>query len=191
LLIKKSRFFQPEGDHLTLLAVYEAWKNSNYSQTWCYDNFIQARALKRTQDVRKQLQQMMDRYKLDLISCGKNFNRIRKSIVSGFFAKAARKDPQEGYKTLVEGTPVYIHPGSALFQRNPDWVVYHELVQTSKEYMREVTAIDPKWLVEFAGKFYKMADPNKLTKRQKQMKIEPLHDKFRDKDEWRISKRRF
>jgi len=171
--------------------VYEAWKNSNYSQNWCFDNFIQARALKRTQDVRKQLQQMMDRYKLDLISCGKNFNRIRKSIVAGFFAKAAKKDPQEGYKTLVEGTPVYIHPGSALFQRNPDWVVYHELVQTSKEYMREVTAIDPKWLVEFAGKFYKLADPNKLTKRQKQMKIEPLHDKFRDKDEWRISKRRF
>lgn len=25
---KKARFFQPEGDHLTLLAVYEAWKAS-------------------------------------------------------------------------------------------------------------------------------------------------------------------
>jgi hypothetical protein len=28
-----------------------------------------------------------------------------------------RKDPQEGYKTLVEGTPVYIHPSSALFSK--------------------------------------------------------------------------
>ena len=44
----------------------------------------------------------------------------------------------QGYKTVVEQTPVFIHPSSALFQRQPDWVIYHELVLTSKEYMREV-----------------------------------------------------
>ena len=33
---------------------------------------------------------------------------------------------------------MFIHPSSALFQRQPDWVIYHELVLTSKEYMREV-----------------------------------------------------
>lgn len=60
------------------------------------------------------------------------------AICSGFFFHAARKDPQEGYKTVVEQTPVFIHPSSALFQRQPDWVLYHELVLTSKEYMREV-----------------------------------------------------
>lgn len=46
----------------------------------------------------------------------------------------------QGYKTVVEQTPVFIHPSSALFQRQPDWVIYHELVLTSKEYMREVRA---------------------------------------------------
>ena len=60
------------------------------------------------------------------------------AICSGFFFHAARKDPQEGYKTVVEQTPVFIHPSSALFQRQPDWVIYFELVLTSKEYMREV-----------------------------------------------------
>ena len=39
---------------------------------------------------------------------------------------------------MVEQNAVFIHPSSALFQRQPDWVVYHELVLTSKEYMREV-----------------------------------------------------
>lgn len=33
---------------------------------------------------------------------------------------------------------VYIHPSSALFNRQPEWVVYHEVVLTAKEYMREV-----------------------------------------------------
>lgn len=54
--------------------------------------------------------------------------------------------------------------------------------------MRTVTAIDPKWLVEFAGTFYKMADAKKITKRKKEEKIEPLHNRFEAKDEWRISK---
>lgn len=54
---------------------------------------------------------------------------------------------QEGYKTVVEQQPVYIHPSSSLFQQQPDWVLYHELVLTTKEYMREVLAIDPQWLV--------------------------------------------
>eukprot|EP01128_Nolandella_sp_AFSM9_P011983 TRINITY_DN8863_c0_g1_i1.p1 TRINITY_DN8863_c0_g1~~TRINITY_DN8863_c0_g1_i1.p1 ORF type:complete len:585 (-),score=114.99 TRINITY_DN8863_c0_g1_i1:115-1731(-) len=185
---KKSKFHQPEGDHLTLLAVFEAWKASHFSGPWCFENFVQHRSLKRAQDVRKQLQQIMDRYKLDIVSCGRNYDRVRKAIVAGYFVKAARKDPQEGYRTLVEGTPVYIHPGSALFQRKPDWVVYHELVQTTREYMRDCTAIEPRWLVEFAGTFYQLADANKLTKRQREVKIQPLHNRNEAEGEWRISK---
>ena len=42
--MKKAKFFQPEGDHLMLLAIYEAWKTSKFSNPWCYENFLQARA---------------------------------------------------------------------------------------------------------------------------------------------------
>ena len=69
---------------------------------------------------------------------------------------------------------MYIHPSSALFNKNPDWLIYHELILTSKEYMRECCAIDPKWLVEMAPNFYKACDPNKLSKRKRAERIEPL-----------------
>ena len=93
--------------------------------------------MRRAQDVRKQLLGIMERYKHDIVSCGKNYSassssplanlflmplftdRVRRAIASGFFRHAAKKDPQEGYKTLVEGTPVFIHPSSALFNRQP------------------------------------------------------------------------
>ena len=52
---KKAKFFQPEGDHLTLLTVYESWKANNFSTPWCFENFVQNRSLRRAQDVRKQL----------------------------------------------------------------------------------------------------------------------------------------
>ena len=31
----------------------------------------------------------------------------------------------------------------------PSHIVYHELILTSKEYMTQVTAIDPYWLGEY------------------------------------------
>ncbi|KAD2028399.1 hypothetical protein E3N88_41991 [Mikania micrantha] len=187
---KKAKFFQPEGDHLTLLVVYETWKAKNLSSPWCFENFVQVRSLRRAQDVRKQLLSIMDRYKLDVVSAGKNFTKIQKAITTGFFFHAARKDPQEGYRTIVENQPVYIHPSSALFQRQPDWVIYHELVMTTKEYMREVAVVDPKWLVQLAPRFFKASDPTKISKRKRQERIEPLYDRYHEPNSWRLSKRR-
>ena len=58
---RKAKFHQAEGDHLTLLAVYNSWKNNKFSNPWCFENFVQARTLRRAQDVRKQLLGIMDR----------------------------------------------------------------------------------------------------------------------------------
>jgi len=67
-------------------------------------------------------------------------------------------------------------------------VVYDELVLTGKEYMREVLTIDPRWLIEVAPSFFKQADPNKISKRKRQEKLEPLFNRYEKADEWRLSK---
>jgi ATP-dependent RNA helicase DHX8/PRP22 len=188
--MKKAKFHQAEGDHLTFLAVYRGWEASKFSNPWCFENYIQARSMRRAQDVRKQLVTIMDRYKLLLVSAGKNYKIICKAITAGFFTNAAKKSPQEGYSTLVDNNPVYIHPSSALFQKNPEYVIYHELVLTTKEYMRNILVIDAKWLIELAPAFYKPADPNKITKAKAKEKIEPLFDRFNPKDSWRLSRRK-
>ncbi|PVV04493.1 hypothetical protein BB560_001013, partial [Smittium megazygosporum] len=186
---KKAKFHQPEGDHLTLLAVYNSWKASQFSNSWCFENFIQARSMRRAADIRKQILGIMDRYKQDIISCGqKNYTPVCKALCAGFFRHAAKKDPQEGYKTLVEGTPVFIHPSSALFNKKPEWVIYHELVMTTKEYMREVTAIEPKWLLEVAPTFFKTSDATKISKRKRNERLEPLYNKYEKPNEWRVSR---
>uniref|UniRef100_A0A0F8CAK4 ATP-dependent RNA helicase DHX8 n=1 Tax=Larimichthys crocea TaxID=215358 RepID=A0A0F8CAK4_LARCR len=185
---KKTKFFQLEGDHLTLLAVYNSWKNNKFSNPWCFENFIQARSLKRAQDIRKQMLSIMDRHKLDVVSCGAATVRVQKAICSGFFRNAARKHPHDGYRTLIDQQVVYLHPSSTLFNRQPEWLVYHELVLTTKEYMREVTTIDPRWLVEFAPAFYRVADPTRLSRQKKQQKLEPLYNRYEEPNAWRISR---
>jgi pre-mRNA-splicing factor ATP-dependent RNA helicase DHX16 len=47
-----------------------------------------------------------------------------------------------------------IHPSSLLFKESPEWVVYHELVFTSKEYMRTVCEVKQEWLVEIAPHYF-------------------------------------
>jgi ATP-dependent RNA helicase DHX8/PRP22 len=148
--------------------------------------------MKRAQDVRKQLVTILDRYRMNVTSAGKNYKKVSKCIVAGYFNHAAKRDSQQqegGYKTIVENQPVYIHPSSALHMKSPEWVVYHELVLTTKEYMRNVLVIEPKWLVELAPNFYKKADPNKLSKVKQNERIEPLFDPFNPPNAWRLSRR--
>ncbi|KAF3767156.1 P-loop containing nucleoside triphosphate hydrolase protein [Cryphonectria parasitica EP155] len=188
---KKAKFHDPHGDHLTLLNVFNAWKNSGYSNAWCFENFIQNRGVKRAKDVRDQLTRMMQRYRHPIVSAGpRDTEKVRRALCSGFFRSSARKDPQEGYKTLIEGTNVYLHPSSALFGKNAEWVIYHSLVMTSKEYMHITTAIEPKWLVEAAPTFFKVAPTDRLSKRKKTERIQPLYNKFQGEDDWRLSAQR-
>ncbi|TWU77293.1 DEAH-box ATP-dependent RNA helicase prp22 [Metarhizium rileyi] len=187
---KKVKFHDPHGDHLTLLNVYNSWKQNAYSNPWCFENFIQARSMRRAKDVRDQLVKIMERYKHPIVSCGRHTDKVRRAMCSGFFRNAARKDPQDGYKTLTEGTPVYLHPSSALFGKQAEWVIYHDLVLTTKEYMHCTSSIEPKWLVEAAPTFFKVAPSDKLSKRKQAERIQPLYNKFAGEDDWRLSAQR-
>lgn len=51
----KARFAHVDGDHLTLLNAYHAYKQHNGDADWCYQNFLNARALKSADNVRGQL----------------------------------------------------------------------------------------------------------------------------------------
>ncbi|KAJ5030195.1 pre-mrna-splicing factor ATP-dependent rna helicase prp16 [Bipolaris maydis] len=149
---KKQKFNDPSGDHITLLNVYNGWKQGGFSTPWCHENFVMPKNMQRVRDHQ-------------VVSCGRNTIKVRQALCSGFFRNSARKDPAEGYKTLVEGTPVYLHPSSSLFGKPAEHVIYHSLVETTKEYMHFCSAIEPKWLVEAAPTFFKKAE-----------RIQPLHN---------------
>ena len=167
---KKSKFHDPHGDHLTLLNVYNGWKQSRFSNPWCHENFIQARQMKRVQDVRSQLVGIMERYRHQIISCGRNTMKVRQAICSGYFKNSARKDPQEGYKTLIEGTPVSMHPSSALFGKPAEHVIFHSLVLTTKEYMQCTTTIEPKVCELFLFRITEKHSENRQTVERKNKK---------------------
>jgi pre-mRNA-splicing factor ATP-dependent RNA helicase DHX16 len=158
----RKNFFRPQGDHLTLLNVYKQWEETGFSKDWCYENFIQYRSMARARDIRDQLVLLLDRVEIERTSTD-DTEAIRKAIAAGFFFHAAKLQKGGSYKTVKHGETVQIHPSSSLFQSLPRWVIYHELVFTTKEFMRQVMEIKPEWLLEIAPHYYKakeLEDPS-------------------------------
>lgn len=92
--------------------------------------------MKRARDVRDQLTGLMERVEVAMISNPDPGNTvpIRKALTSGFFYNTARVQKSgDSYRTVKHNQTVTIHPSSSLFNENPKWCLYFELVFTSKE----------------------------------------------------------
>lgn len=96
----RRNFNHINGDHLSLLNVYNEWRDSDYSTQWCYENFIQYRSMKRARDVREQLVGLMQRVEIEMVSNVTETDNIRKSITSGYFYHIARLSKSGSYKTV-------------------------------------------------------------------------------------------
>ena len=103
----KAQFAHVDGDHLSLLNVYHAYKNNQEASAWCYDNFLNHRSMKSADSVRAQLMRVMTRFGLELKSADFHskdyYANIRKCLLTGFFMQvrrmsAARRARPEKYK---------------------------------------------------------------------------------------------
>jgi pre-mRNA-splicing factor ATP-dependent RNA helicase DHX16 len=168
-------FHRQYGDHLTLLNVFNQWKETNFSVQWCFENFIQHRSMKRARDIRDQLLGLLERVEVEAKSNENDSDGIRKCVTSGFFYHTAKLQKGGAYRTIKHNQSVQIHPTSSLFQQMPRWMVYHELVFTTKEFMRQVIEIKPDWLLEIAPHFYQkkeIEDTSTKKMPKKQGKVE-------------------
>ncbi|GAA5885982.1 hypothetical protein JCM5296_007051 [Sporobolomyces johnsonii] len=156
----REKFFVPESDHLTLLHVYTQWKSNGYSDSWAARHFLHPKTLRKAREVRTQLLDIMKHQKLDIIPCGTDWDVIRKTICGAYFHQAARVKGIGEFQHLRTAVPMHLHATSSLYGLGylPDYVVYHELVLTSKEYMSIVTSVDAQWLAELGSKFYSIRE---------------------------------
>ncbi|XP_021741932.1 pre-mRNA-splicing factor ATP-dependent RNA helicase DEAH1-like [Chenopodium quinoa] len=148
------------GDHIALLNVYNEWKSYDYGSMWCYENFVQLKSMKRARNIRDQLKGILERVEIEVTSNLNDLEAIKKAITAGFFPHSAKLQKDGSYRTIKHPQIAYLHPSSSLAQIHPQprWVVFHELVLTTKEYMRQVTELKPEWLIEIAPHFYKKKD---------------------------------
>jgi len=153
-------FVRPQGDHFTLLNLWQEWAETGFSISWTYENFIQIKSLNRVRDIRDQLSQLCERIEIspESLPDTSDVSPIQKSILSGYFTNtAALSRTGDSYRPLKGGggQSIYLHPSSCLFQNQPPTktILYYELVLTSKEYARQVMDIKRDWVHEVAPHF--------------------------------------
>jgi pre-mRNA-splicing factor ATP-dependent RNA helicase DHX16 len=166
----KRRFISKEGGDFIMLAnVYSAWEESGFGMDFAKENFLQYKTLIRARNVRDQLQKLCDRVEVESSTCGlADHVTIRKALVEGFFPNLARMGRDGQSYRMVKGSgsglSIFIHPSSVCNEATmrPVWLVYFELVQTTKDFARCICPVDPTWLVEAAPHVYKESDLEKL-----------------------------
>ncbi|CAM9861312.1 unnamed protein product, partial [Laminaria digitata] len=85
----KAEFAHIDGDHLTLLNAYHAYKQNGGSKDWCFSNFINARSMGSAENVREQLGRLMGRLELRMVSteftARDYYTNIKKALTAGMF----------------------------------------------------------------------------------------------------------
>ncbi|MES1916700.1 MAG: hypothetical protein MHM6MM_008497 [Cercozoa sp. M6MM] len=164
-----AQFAHDDGDHLTLLQVYQAYEQQYYAcqerelQAWCRQNFLNPRSLFAARNVCGQLRRIMERKQLQLCSPQTQddrayFTAVQKAMVEGFFMQVAHLErAPKHYLTVKDNQKVTLHPSTRL-KHTSQWVLFNEFVITSNYFVRTCTRVEGRWLLEIAPHYYKSQD---------------------------------
>jgi pre-mRNA-splicing factor ATP-dependent RNA helicase DHX15/PRP43 len=119
---------------------------------WAWNNYLSKRNLVQADNVRQQLQRVMERNNIPILSDfsgpkseAQLHENIRRASLTGFFMQVAHWDlEKKAYLTVKDVQPVQLHPSCEL-EGKPDWVVFNEFVLTTTPYIRTVSAVEPEW----------------------------------------------
>ncbi len=122
----RRKFAVDEGDHLTLLNVYQAFVSKGKKDSkWCRDNFLNYKSMTRAVSIRAQLKRYLERFGIDVdetLATNKRVDevpdkgeQIRKCLTTGYFAHAARMQPDGTFKTINGSMTLHAHPSSLMF----------------------------------------------------------------------------
>jgi pre-mRNA-splicing factor ATP-dependent RNA helicase DHX15/PRP43 len=130
--IAKQLLSIPDGDHLTLLNVFDEYQNSTYRSDifsplltktwldlrdpeWAWENYVSAHSLAEAANVRAQVLRIMERLEIDLVTKSykdqtSHYGDIRRALVCGYFTQVALKTDSEGSYLTVKDNQVRPHP---------------------------------------------------------------------------------
>ncbi|KAM9338039.1 ATP-dependent RNA helicase DQX1 [Symphorus nematophorus] len=153
-----------EGDHMTLINIYNAFIEHNQDEAWCTTNFLSHAALRLAVVIRVELLEVMQRIELPVsppaFGCQDNCTNIKRALISGFFLKVAHDvDGSGNYLLLTHRHVAHLHPFSSYRCRQPcpsppSWVLYHEFTISRDNCIRIASEVHPQMLVELAPQYF-------------------------------------
>ena len=158
-------FAVQEGDLITYLNIYNQFIAGGRIRSWSDSRCLNYKAMNRVHEIRSRLESLLKRFKVKITSADGDMESVLKCIVSGFFPNCAYLSSDGTcYKTIRGDHKLYLHPTSVLnwCKRPPKHVLFHSILHTSQQFMRDVTAINKDWLYQLAPHYYKFGTEREL-----------------------------
>lgn len=154
--VAKRNFEVAEGDLISSLNVYTAFVEEGRTKEFCGRNYLVYRNLKRVHEIKTQLTNFVKKkLGLPILSCKGNVETICRCITYGYFPNAAYLHHSGVYKTVRGDIELNVHPLSSLYTiEQPPWIVFCELLHTTKLFIKDITVIEEEWLPEIAPHYY-------------------------------------
>lgn len=123
----KWKFAVDEGDHLTLLNVYQTFVTKGKKDaSWCRNNHLNFKNMTKAVSVRNQLRRYLERFGIDVkeslgaqdvlrVGGPDKAEQIRRCLATGYFTHAARMQPDGTFKTVDGSMTLHAHPSSLMF----------------------------------------------------------------------------
>ena len=155
----RKHLISSEGDHITYLKIFRAFKQSSNSNEFCKKLYVNQRHIKFAAEVRKQLMDLCtSRANIKVQSCGSQttYESVRIALSRGLFTNVARLTREGHFITLDSRQKVTIHPSSVMFSTKPEIVIFNELIATQKTYIRDLSLVDANWLLKDQPEYFKL-----------------------------------
>ncbi|KAM9820802.1 ATP-dependent RNA helicase DQX1 [Neosynchiropus ocellatus] len=153
-----------EGDHMSLICIYNAFMEHNQDEAWCSTNFLSYAALRLAVVIRAELLEVMQRIELPVsppaFGCQDNCTNIKRALISGFFLKVAHDvDGLGNYLLLTHRHVAHLHSFSSYTCREPrplppSWVLFHEFTISCDNCIRVASEVHPQMLVELTPQYF-------------------------------------
>jgi ATP-dependent RNA helicase DDX35 len=121
----RRKFAVEEGDHLTLLNVYQAFVKKGKDSKWCRENYLNYKSMSRAVSIRAQLKRYLEKFGIDISESlaptkqqgggAEKGEQIRRCLTTGYFAHVARMQPDGTFRNISGGTILHAHPSSIMF----------------------------------------------------------------------------
>jgi len=137
-------FRDPQGDFVSYLKVYEAFRRSRDPKRFCERNYLDLRTVEEIVNIKTQLEEILAEQGIPVGSGGPTSDYLC-AIARGLIQFVCVASGRGSYKSLTAGR-IHIHPGSVMFRENPRYIVAGEIVRTTRMYAHSVSPLRREWL---------------------------------------------
>ena len=134
------RFRDMQGDFVTYLNIFNAYKQSDNKEKFCKKNYLDERVMAEIDNINYQLTQIVSDMGIPIVQGKGSYNDYLCCIACGMIQFVCIRTGRESYHSLT-ADHICIHPGSVIFKQNPVFIVAGEIVRTSRIFAMSVSPL--------------------------------------------------